>query len=292
MERAFFDRSHEICEELAELMTSLEFTMESGVKEWLSSCVVDSKLSVSAGRIFLTKKEKEAFLLEAKAYEKAVKEKAFLSEWHQELIEILEKKNITKMEAVRVHIAHGVHVFYGKELELIEGFLSELYVFVYEKVCELLRKNGGAKTGISVEEVLQKAWTPDEKNFYVRLEVQKKSLLVDLEKAIIRACAVGSGVQESIDVFVGSMQKFLKTVKNRVAGLILTEQSYFFNSAIHEAMVIGGVTSYEIVSMEEAGRSKICGEMHGKVMGVEAFLVGASAPPFHVRCRSVVVPLG
>ncbi len=292
-ENVFFLRSKNICEELEEYMASLEMTMVKNVKAWLSLCVMDSKLSVSAGQIFLTVEEKKTLFAEVKVYCEAIKEETLMSQWHQELLAVLEKDKVTRMEAVMIHICHGANLFYGKELGMVEAFLTEVYTSMYEQSCNFLKGKSQAtqEQNIALDDVLKTPWTPDEKNFYDRLESQKNALIKELEKAIIRHCATGSDATNSIDAFVVGMQKSLKTAKNRVPALILTEQSYFFNFGTYQAMQKYAVPSYQIVSMKDSGTSKMCMELHEKIVRLEEFLVGGSAPPFHVRCRSVVVPM-
>ena len=97
---------------------------------------------------------------------------------------------------------------------------------------------------------------------------------------------LGADPQKAID----ALAKKMNTSKHNAGRLVMTEEAYFSSTAQKEAFQELGVEQFEIVATLDSHTSEICRMMDGKHFLMTDFQPGATAPPFHVYCRSTTVP--
>ena len=97
---------------------------------------------------------------------------------------------------------------------------------------------------------------------------------------------LGADPQKAID----ALAKKMNTSKHNAGRLVMTEEAYFSSTAQKEAFQELGVEQFEIVATLDSHTSEICRMMDGKHFPMTDFQPGATAPPFHVYCRSTTVP--
>ena len=94
--------------------------------------------------------------------------------------------------------------------------------------------------------------------------------------------------------FTKSLTKFVDSkVKNAMKAatcVTYTEHAYFSTLAQQKAFNDLGVEEYEIVATLDDCTCGVCADMDGKHFPMSEFKAGTTAPPFHPRCRTTVVP--
>lgn len=78
--------------------------------------------------------------------------------------------------------------------------------------------------------------------------------------------------------------------KGRASNLVMTESAFFASAAQRDCFNDLDVERYEVVATLDSHTSQTCRDMDGHVFDMKDYEVGATAPPFHGRCRSVTAP--
>jgi SPP1 gp7 family putative phage head morphogenesis protein len=96
------------------------------------------------------------------------------------------------------------------------------------------------------------------------------------------------------DVAIKEMQKYvdssMKNAKYYASRLVMTEQAFIASASTKDSFEALDVEMYEILATLDSKTSEVCQEMDGKVFPMKDFSIGATAPPFHVWCRTTTIP--
>lgn len=266
--------------------------LEAQISTWYQRFAKNNGITLAEARQWLTGKDLKEFKWDVQDYIKYGQDNALMGGWMKELENASAKYHISKLEALKIHTQQSLESLFSKQGLTVSGALSDAYTSGYYHTVYELQKGfniGWDIAGIDeaqLEKVLAKPWAADGYNFSERIWTNKEKLISELHGELTQNIMLGADPQKAID----SLAKKMNTSKQNAGRLIMTEEAYFSSTAQKEAFQELGVEQFEIVATLDSHTSDICRSLDGKHFPMKDFQPGATAPPFHVYCRSTTVP--
>ncbi len=200
------------------------------------------------------------------------------------------------LEALQVRTQQSLEKAFGNELDRIDEMARKVYFENYYHSIFKVQKGFGIGWEIGqidqgkLDRIVTRPWTTDGRTFSDRIWSQKSQMIGDLHKELTRACAMGDSPNKAAKRLEKYVDGKVSNAKNAARRLVMTEQAFFHSESERDAYKELGCEQYEILATLDSHTSEICQDMDGEVFDVKDFEPGATAPPFHVYCRSVTVP--
>lgn len=266
--------------------------LEAQISTWYQRFAKNNGITLAEARQWLTGKDLKEFKWDVQDYIKYGQDNALSGGWMKELENASAKYHISKLEALKIHTQQSLESLFSKQGLTVSGALSDVYTSGYYHTIYELQKGfniGWDIAGIDeaqLEKVLAKPWAADGYNFSERIWKNKDKLISEVHNELSQNIMLGDDPQKAID----ALAKKMNTSKHNAGRLVMTEEAYFSSTAQKEAFQELGVEQFEIVATLDSHTSEICRMMDGKHFPMTDFQPGATAPPFHVYCRSTTVP--
>lgn len=266
--------------------------LEAQISTWYQRFAKNNGITLAEARQWLTGKDLKEFKWDVQDYIKYGQDNALSGGWMKELENASAKYHISKLEALKIHTQQSLESLFSKQGLTVSGALSDVYTSGYYHTVYELQKGfniGWDIAGIDeaqLEKVLAKPWAADGYNFSERIWKNKDKLISEVHNELSQNIMLGADPQKAID----ALAKKMNTSKHNAGRLVMTEEAYFSSTAQKEAFQELGVEQFEIVATLDSHTSEICRMMDGKHFPMTDFQPGATAPPFHVYCRSTTVP--
>lgn len=266
--------------------------LEAQISTWYQRFAKNNGITLVEARQWLTGKDLKEFKWDVQDYIKYGQDNALSGGWMKELENASAKYHISKLEALKIHTQQSLESLFSKQGLTVSGALSDVYTSGYYHTVYELQKGfniGWDIAGIDeaqLEKVLAKPWAADGYNFSERIWKNKDKLISEVHNELSQNIMLGADPQKAID----ALAKKMNTSKHNAGRLVMTEEAYFSSTAQKEAFQELGVEQFEIVATLDSHTSEICRMMDGKHFPMTDFQPGATAPPFHVYCRSTTVP--
>lgn len=266
--------------------------LEAQISTWYQRFAKNNGITLAEARQWLTGKDLKEFKWDVQDYIKYGQDNALSGAWMKELENASAKYHISKLEALKIHTQQSLESLFSKQGLTVSGALSDVYTSGYYHTVYELQKGfniGWDIAGIDeaqLEKVLAKPWAADGYNFSERIWKNKDKLISEVHNELSQNIMLGADPQKAID----ALAKKMNTSKHNAGRLVMTEEAYFSSTAQKEAFQELGVEQFEIVATLDSHTSEICRMMDGKHFPMTDFQPGATAPPFHVYCRSTTVP--
>lgn len=266
--------------------------LEAQISTWYQRFAKNNGITLAEARQWLTGKDLKEFKWDVQDYIKYGQDNALSGGWMKELEDASAKYHISKLEALKIHTQQSLESLFSKQGLTVSGALSDVYTSGYYHTVYELQKGfniGWDIAGIDeaqLEKVLAKPWAADGYNFSERIWKNKDKLISEVHNELSQNIMLGADPQKAID----ALAKKMNTSKHNAGRLVMTEEAYFSSTAQKEAFQELGVEQFEIVATLDSHTSEICRMMDGKHFPMTDFQPGATAPPFHVYCRSTTVP--
>lgn len=266
--------------------------LEAQISTWYQRFAKNNGITLAEARQWLTGKDLKEFKWDVQDYIKYGQDNALSGGWMKELENASAKYHISKLEALKIHTQQSLESLFSKQGLTVSGALSDAYTSGYYHTVYELQKGfniGWDIAGIDeaqLEKVLAKPWAADGYNFSERIWKNKDKLISEVHNELSQNIMLGADPQKAID----ALAKKMNTSKHNAGRLVMTEEAYFSSTAQKEAFQELGVEQFEIVATLDSHTSEICRMMDGKHFLMTDFQPGATAPPFHVYCRSTTVP--
>lgn len=266
--------------------------IEDQISGWYNRFAHNNQISFSEAKLLLNSKELKEFKWSVQEYIKRGKENAVTGEWMKQLENASAKVHISRLEALKLQLQQQCEVLYGNQVDGLDKTMRKIYGEGYYHTAYEIQK--GLNVGYDlhklnetqVSAVISKPWAADGKNFINRCWTDKAKLVNTLHTELTQGIIRGDAPDQAIKTIA---QKF-NTSKANAGRLVMTESAFFASAAQQDCFNDLGVEKYEIVATLDRRTSLTCRHLDGKVFDMKDYKVGTTAPPFHVRCRSVTVP--
>lgn len=266
--------------------------IESKFALWYQRLSVNNGVSMAEARKLLSSAELKEFKWDVFDYIEYGKENAVTGSWIKELENASARYHISKLEALKVQIQQSIETLFLKQHKIISDTMSDVFKSEYYHTAYELQKGFNIGWNIAsinqskIDRVLSKPWAVDGKNFSKRIWDNKEKLINEVYNELSRNIITGADPQKVID----AIAKKMNTSKSNAGRLVMTEEAYFSSAAQKDCFKDLDVEQYEIVATLDSHTSDVCRSLDGKIFSTKDYQAGVTAPPFHVRCRSVTAP--
>lgn len=291
-ENASHSMSVETTKRVLRSFSTAERNIQKEIESWYQRFAVNNEISLADAKKLLKSEELDELKWDVNEYIKKGQENAVNQRWIKELENASARAHISRLEALQLRMRQQCELAFADEETQTRSLLEDVYKDgVYRGAYEIQKGLGiafeiGALDNERVQKVISKPWTTDGLTFSDRIWNQKAKLLNDLHTGIIQGFVRG----EAPDRLINDISKKFNTSKYNAGRLIQTEQAFFYTQSQRDLYKQLGVEEYEIVATLDSRTSEICQDMDGEHFKMSEYEVGATAPPFHVNCRSVFIP--
>lgn len=266
--------------------------LEAQIARWYQRFADSNGISLAQAKQWLKGQDLAEFKWDVKEYIKYGKENAINGAWMQELENASAKFHISRLEALQIQTQNSLETMFAQQMGTMKKALSDVYASGYYHTAYAVQQGFGLGWDIAgldqaqIEKVLSKPWAVDGYNFSTRIWNSKTKLIGEVHNELSKNLLTGADPQKAID----SLAKKMGTSKSNAGRLVMTEQAYFSSAAQKDCFNDLDVEEYEIVATLDSHTSDICRSLDGKVFKMSDYKPGATAPPFHVFCRSTTAP--
>lgn len=201
------------------------------------------------------------------------------------------RHRISRKEALLAEIERKTAELYGGKEGIADNVannLSEVYVKGKIQQMKNLADFGIVEKPIlnlkAVQNKLATNWSGQE--FSERIWGQSRRTFNSIQKVIDQGLTGGWSVDRM------SKELILRTgvAYSQAETLVRTETTFYNNLATLDTIKDLGGEYYEIVAVLDTRTSDICRHENKKIYPISEYKAGQTAPPFHVRCRSTIMP--
>lgn len=266
--------------------------LEAQIARWYQRFADSNGISLAQAKQWLKGQDLAEFKWDVKEYIKYGKENAINGAWMQELENASSKFHISRLEALQIQTQNSLETMFTQQMGTMKKALSDVYASGYYHTAYTVQQGFGLGWDIAgldqaqIEKVLSKPWAVDGYNFSTRIWNSKTKLIGEVHNELSKNLLTGADPQKAID----SLAKKMGTSKSNAGRLVMTEQAYFSSAAQKDCFNDLDVEEYEIVATLDSHTSDICRSLDGRVFKISDYKPGATAPPFHVYCRSTTAP--
>lgn len=267
--------------------------IQKEIEAWFVRYSKEEGISLTDAKKILTSSELKTFQMDINEYIAKGRTLNYSDEWRKELERISAKVRVSRLEEIQTQLRQRVESIYASESDGLNELLSDVFSSGYYHTAYEIQKGLGVGWSLStinesvIQRILSKPWAADGTSFSERIWGKHRPQLMqylktELTQTIIR----GEAPQDLIN----KTAKKFGTARSQAASLIMTELSYFSSAAQKQCFTDLNIAEYEIVATLDMKTSEICRDMDKNVFKMSEFEVGVTAPPFHVRCRTVTAP--
>ncbi|MCC0634216.1 minor capsid protein [Clostridioides sp. ZZV15-6388] len=264
------------------------------INNWYMKFAKDNKISMQEAEKLLNPKELAELKLLLEEYIKYGEENVISQKWMKELESAVKRVRISRLKALELKIRHQVEVLYSKEYEDVNTLITNTYKDSYYHTAFEAQKGIGIGLAIAmislnkINKIVSNPWTTDGITFGNRIwNKHRPRLISELNKGLKQTLINGVSPGDLIN----KINKNFNTSKEEAKLLVKSELAFFSSLSQRDCFNSLGVEKYEIVSASDSRVcEKRCSPLDGKVIEMKYYEIGITAPPFHPRCRCVVVP--
>lgn len=213
------------------------------------------------------------------------------SAWIKSLEKYYKRERISRIEEITVKMQQAIETVSAYKANAVKDLIKDVYKDTYYRsVFELTKGidiHFPTLTDKTLEEVTQIRWANDGQIFSERIwGSHRADLTQKLQRDLLNTVRNGKDPK----ILIKDIQNAFDVDENKAARLVYTEKAYFNSLATYDSFKKLGVKQYEIVATLDHRTTMICRMMDGKVFDLSDYQIGVNAPPFHVRCRTVISP--
>ncbi len=266
--------------------------LEAQIQAWYSRFAANNGVTLADARKMLSDKELAELKWDINEYIRYGKENAISGTWVKELENASSRFHISRLEALKLQTQQQIEVLFGNQLDTIDTAMRGIYKSGYYHTAFEIHKGLGVGWDFAtlddktISKVINKPWAVDGKNFSERIWGNRSKLVNELNNTLTQNIILGKDPQKAIDEIARKMN----ASKIAAGRLVMTEEAFFSSAAQKDCFSELDVEMYEIVATLDSHTSEICRDMDGKVFKMSEWIVGVTAPPFHVWCRTTTVP--
>lgn len=292
LEDAQSKKGAEYFAELEKQYRKASAAVQRDVERWYARFAVNNEITMQEARKLLNSNELEEFRWDVFDYIEKGKTLNYSQQWAKQLENASARFHISRLEALKIQMQNHVETLYGNEHDEISSLMSNIYTEGYYRTAFELQL--GFRIGYDlmkldtnrIQKVMSKPWTVDGRTFSDRIWKQKSQLISELNNMLTQAIIRG---QNPHVVTVEIANRF-NVSKGQAGRLVMTEAAFFNSASTRDCYKDLGVKQYEIVATLDKRTSEICRALDSTVFKMSEYEVGATAPPFHVWCRTTTAP--
>lgn len=292
LQEALLNKGDKYYVELIKQYEKASKNIQDKITLWYIRLMDNNDISLARAKQILSRKELKEFKWTVEEYIRYGKENAINQQWIKELENASARVHISKLEAMQIEIQQQVETLAKMQEIKVPELLQETYTEGYYQTAYEVQK--GLNTGwdiqkldtSTVEKVMSKPWTVDNKTFSDRIWSNKEQLIDTLNKELTQSIIRG----DAPDKLIKTIADKFDTSKKVAGRLVMTESAYFSSLSRSDSYEELGVKKYKIVATLDLKTSAICRSLDNKIFNLSEYKVNVTAPPFHVHCRTTTAP--
>lgn len=291
LEDAMNNKGIEYFHDLERIYSKAISETEKDIAKWYQRYARNEGITLVEAKKQLTKNELKEFRMSIDEYIK--KGESLDPRWVEELERASTKFHVTRLEALKLQMQQNVEYLMDNEADGIDKLMRDIFTDSYYHSAFEIQKGIGVGWDLMkldknvIDKAMSKPWTADGTNFSERIWGKYRPELI---KKLHDGLTLNLIQGKSPDKLINEITKQFNVKRHQAENLVQTEKAYFQSLAQKDAFNDLGVKEYEIVATLDSKTSDICREMDGKHFKLDDFAPGATAPPFHNRCRTTTAP--
>lgn len=279
------EKGIEFYHELEKQYTLAAQAVEKEIISWYNRYATENKVSYTEAKRLLSSRELEEFRWSVEEYIKHGM--ANNPQFSEQLERASIKFHVSRLEALKLNIQQQIENVYGYELDGIDKLAMDIYNTGYYHTAFEIQKGLKVGWGIGalddnkVSKAISKPWASDGKNFSARIWNDREKLVQEIHTGLTQNLIRGG----SPDELVKDIAKKFQTSKYNASRLVMTESAFFASASRLDSYKECGVEKYQIIETLDTLTCSLCGSLDNKILDIEEYQIGATAPPFHPNCR-------
>lgn len=227
-------------------------------------------------------KQMQSKLQELKSLYKTTGDEKYLMEYKK----LSARAKVTRLTSLLDSINVELSKVTGTVQATMEDYLLGIYSDEYRELLELLGvEDKFFINDRAVREIVNYPYAG--KQFSDRVWSNKDKLINFIEQDLSTALIRGLSIQKMSK----QLMERLGVLYYESERLVRTETNYIQNQAHLKGYETAGQRRYRISAHLDARTSDICKKQNRQVYNISDAIVGVNMPPFHVNCRSRIVPV-
>lgn len=292
LQKAKDSYGEEIYREIEESLNKAQAKIQKEIESWYTRFAVNNNVDMSVAKQLLDSESLKELKWDVKEYIEYGRKNAITGEWAKQLENASAKVHIRKLEAIQIRIQAAIENAYNDQSQIINNAMKSTFEDSYYRTIYEIQSSMGIGFDVSkldankINMFMIKPWANDGNNFSKRIWNNKRKLLKELHKGLLQNVVLG----ETPKRLINHITKTMQTTKKNARRLVMTEISYFHNTAQINAFKEMEVEEYEILAVLDLKTSSICQDFDGMHFPMSQYRAGDTAPPFHCNCRSIITP--
>lgn len=261
-------------------------SLEMIVEHFYLRYSVSGKITQASMRKNLTADE----LAEVRSYFGTLQSSASVKSNAQEMYRLRARRYISRREVLLAVLRYYVVEYSNKAIQEIEKTFTEIAQY-----CELhgwydLEQGIGYQidyermSDTQLETLTTKGY--EDQSFYAKMQYTQNLTIRNLTRSILRLLIIGTSKNSLFE----EIHKNFKSENQQVEKVIQTDGTSAAAQSLLHVYSAAGCTEYEIQAILDSHTSEICQAMNAKSFKVSEAEIGTNLPPFHYRCRSIILP--
>ncbi|WP_374713091.1 minor capsid protein [Symbiobacterium terraclitae] len=279
--------ARELIREYRRAMASIQRDLEVFYRRFADN---NDIVSLAEAQRLLDVGELEEFKMTLEEFIAKAKENAD-GRWTKVLDNVYIRTRVKRLEALQIQIQHHVEMLMGGRQRGMRELLGEIYTETYHRTLWEVHRGTGVATDFAriTPRRLETALKADfaGSNWSARIWADRDKLVRELRTTLAQGFIRG----DSIDRMTKALAERMDVSLSNAQRLVATETAFIVEQATLAGYRESGlVQEYEILATLDNRTSDICRQMDGKRFKLSEAEPGVTAPPFHPRCRTTIVP--
>lgn len=279
---AYVDRTDiDFFDELQIIYTEGRQNIQKEIYNFYAKCSKENNISIQEAKKRLMREDLSDYRANAEKYFKQAEKDPELL---KRLNEQYKAGKVTRLEALHLDMEWHLGKMSGALHKSFDRYLKEVAQYAYRKII-----GGNSKSTLNKAALEQIVKTPfNGKNYSSSIWGNTDDLAKDLKKVLTQGFIRGSGPAD----MARELRKKYNVAKNRAEAIVRTDGTNVVNLSAAKRFEDFGLTKYKNNVHVDDRTTEICLRVNreDKTFLLSEYQPGVTAPPYHVGCRTGIVP--
>lgn len=279
---AYVDRTDiDFFDELQNIYTESRQNIQKEIYAFYAQYAKENKISVQEAKKRLMREDLSDYRADAEKYFKQAKKDPELL---KRLNEQYKAGKVTRLEALHLNLDWQLGKMNSSLHKSFESYLKEVAQYAYRKIA-----GGNSQSTLNKSALEQIVKTPfNGKNYSTSIWGNTDDLAKDLKKVLTQGFIRGSGPAD----MARELRKKYNVAKSRAEAIVRTDGTNVVNLSAAKRFEELGLTRYKNNVHVDSRTTDICLQINreDKSYLLSEYQPGKTAPPYHVGCRTGIVP--
>lgn len=279
---AYVDRTDiDFFDELQIIYTEGRQNIQKEIYNFYAKCSKENNISIQEAKKRLMREDLSDYRANAEKYFKQAEKDPELL---KRLNEQYKAGKVTRLEALHLDMEWHLGKMSGALHKSFDRYLKEVAQYAYRKII-----GGNSKSTLNKAALEQIVKTPfNGKNYSSSIWGNTDDLAKDLKKVLTQGFIRGSGPAD----MARELRKKYNVAKSRAEAIVRTDGTNVVNLSAAKRFEDFGLTKYKNNVHVDDRTTEICLRVNreDKTFLLSEYQPGITAPPYHVGCRTGIVP--